>query len=117
MKVTDEVGWFSNFILAIISECQYRCYDDKIHGSRCLCPEGYIEVNGRCEDINECENEFIAPSEEICVNLRGSYRNFSISDYILDFCVPEEPNLYSYERSCKTLCLNLKIKIQRTHAI
>ncbi|CAG5109645.1 Oidioi.mRNA.OKI2018_I69.chr2.g4160.t1.cds [Oikopleura dioica] len=80
-------------------ECQYRCIDDKNDGSRCLCPEGYIEVNGRCEDINECENFLIAPSEENCVNLHGSYRNLNISDYFLDFCFPDEPNYYSYERS------------------
>ncbi|CAG5109666.1 Oidioi.mRNA.OKI2018_I69.chr2.g4181.t1.cds [Oikopleura dioica] len=71
-------------------ECQYKCVDDNLNGSKCLCPHGYTEVNGTCEDINECDYEFLDRDPgEICVNLHGSYQLFIMFDEENSLCLPD----------------------------
>ncbi|XP_050723288.1 hemicentin-1-like isoform X2 [Eriocheir sinensis] len=56
--------------------CQHQCYNT--YGSfMCLCPPGYrLNHNQRtCDDIDECVEQSVkCGSEDLCFNLRGSYR-------------------------------------------
>lgn len=56
--------------------CQHHCHNT--YGSyMCLCPPGYrLNPNLRtCDDVNECKEQHVECGvDEICFNLRGSYK-------------------------------------------
>ncbi|XP_063774031.1 latent-transforming growth factor beta-binding protein 1 isoform X2 [Pseudophryne corroboree] len=59
----------------IQSTCPYdRCVNN--HGSyACIpCPEGYRGFNGKCYDINECQEDTSLCANGNCFNLEGSYK-------------------------------------------
>eukprot|EP00057_Strongylocentrotus_purpuratus_P016824 XP_011671298.1 PREDICTED: latent-transforming growth factor beta-binding protein 4 [Strongylocentrotus purpuratus] len=54
-----------------LNSCQQMC--NNLPGSHsCSCEGGYVEVNGTCKDINECE-EGLCDHNDLCVNTEGSF--------------------------------------------
>ncbi|BFZ22776.1 hypothetical protein BsWGS_25813 [Bradybaena similaris] len=39
----------------------------------CVCQDGYHNINGRCEDINECDNTTTNNCSQVCTNIDGGF--------------------------------------------
>ena len=66
----------SSFIGEIFSRCtciEPFVNDGTAHGV-CDCPEGYVNRNGECVDINECKTQNDCSPFSMCKNTIGSYQ-------------------------------------------
>lgn len=109
-----------------LNECNYpnlnNCLEKEecknVPGSfECSCKQGYLKVNNKCEDVDECHQEYHKCDRNAkCSNTEGSYtctcnedysgNGFSCSEKIPD---PPTHELCKKETSCgiNTICTNV----------
>nr|XP_033795381.1 thrombomodulin [Geotrypetes seraphini] len=86
------------------SVCEQGCVN--LPGAfRCHCFPGYEEVDGKCEDVDECAQlSFEAPCEHECRNTPGGYECLCDAAYVLDPARPGKCKLFCNASECPAVC-------------
>ncbi|MGH0144556.1 UNVERIFIED_CONTAM: hypothetical protein FKN15_003380 [Acipenser sinensis] len=67
----------------------------------CKCKSGFVEVNGTCEDVNECQ---LGPCAHDCKNVLGSYQCSCFKGYIKDSADHHKCKKLCYTSECTAEC-------------
>lgn len=84
------------------------CITDAVGNKSCSCDEGYEDIAGTCEDINECLSSPCPASKPVCVNNLGGYSCSTMSGGSSYFNVYADPHFVVTAPGQPRLCFNFQ---------
>ncbi|CAG5089669.1 Oidioi.mRNA.OKI2018_I69.PAR.g12298.t1.cds [Oikopleura dioica] len=86
------------------------CITDAVGNSYCSCDDGYEDIAGTCEDIDECLTSPCPATKPVCVNTLGSYTCNTMGGGSSYFNVYADPHFKVSAPGQPTLCFNFQGK-------